>query len=132
VVKNLFIFLGLLIFTNLQAQAFEDCIIMADVPLVDIRIENNKIIDVCPLVTVMNEKNILIVHPMLEGITRFSVWKNYKEQVIFNVEVTESNTYIAPVDGFNIFTLDEPPQEEDFVLDLPPGLANSSEIGGEN
>ena len=43
-VKNLFKTLILLTFVSIQANAFEDCILMSEFPLVDIRIENNKII----------------------------------------------------------------------------------------
>ena len=59
--KKIFIFLSLFIFSNIQAQAFEDYLIISDSKLVDIRIDNNKIIDVYPLITVMNEKNILVL-----------------------------------------------------------------------
>ena len=129
-VKNVFKILVMLFLTTLQSQAFEDCIIVSDEPLVDIKIENNKIIDVCPLITVMNEKNILIVHPLSEGVTCFTVWKGYKEKLFFNVKVSETQTFIPEVDGVSIFTMDEPPEGDSSFLDLPPGLNVPSEIGG--
>ena len=128
--KKIFIFLSLFIFSNIQAQAFEDYLIISDSKLVDIRIDNNKIIDVYPLITVMNEKNILVVHPLTTGTTRFSLLKNDKERVNFHVYVENDKTHIGNVDGFNILALDEPPTEE-FELDLPPVLGKPSNIGGQ-
>ncbi len=105
----------------LPAQAFEDCVISADGKLSDIKIEQNDIIDVFPLYTIMNEKNTLIVHPLKEGKTRFCVLKNGKEIVMFNVEVTDKETKVENSGGFDVFSIDAPPAEEDdFELDLPP------------
>lgn len=105
----------------LPAQAFEDCVVSTNGKLSDISIENNEIIDVYPLYTVMNEKNTLFVHPLKVGKTRFCVLKNAKEIVMFNVDVTEENTVIDDVDGFDILTIDAPPQiNEEFELDFPP------------
>lgn len=59
----------------LPAQAFEDCVISTDGKLTDISIEQNDIIDVYPIFTIMNEKNTLFVHPLKAGKTRFCVLK---------------------------------------------------------
>lgn len=107
---------------NLQAQAFEDYIITTDGKLTQIKIENNQIIDVFPLITVMNEKNTLIVHPLKEGSTCFSIKKNSTEGFLFHVKVTKDETFIAPVDGFDILPIDEPPIFLDYMLDEPPVL----------
>lgn len=127
--KKIFLLINLFILSTLQSQAFEDYLILSNSKLVDIRIENNNIIDVYPLVTVMNEKNILIVHPLACGTTRFSVLKNEKERVTFHVYIENNKTHIGEVEGFNILALDEPPTEE-FELDLPPGLEAPSQRGG--
>ena len=84
-----------------------------------IKIENNQIIDVFPLITVMNEKNTLIVHPLKEGLTGFTVVKNDKDKFLFMVKVTEDETKISEKDGFNIIAIDEPPSVLDYDLDLP-------------
>ena len=105
----------------LPAQAFEDYIITTNGKLTDISIENNKIVDVYPLITVMNEKNTLIVSPLQVGKTRVCVLKNDKEKVMFNVEVNEYKTSIDEVEGFDILSLDSPAEEE-FQLDEPPML----------
>ena len=87
----------LILFLSLPAYAFEDYIIMTKGKLTDISIEDNSIVDVCPLITIMNDKNTLMVSPLKIGKTRFCVLKNNKEKVMFSIEVTESKTYISDV-----------------------------------
>ena len=118
----------LMFLTMLASQAFEDCIVVSDGKLTDISIEDNTILDVYPLVTLMNDKNTLIVHPLKEGNTRFCVLKNNKNIVMFNVNVTSYETLIEKVDGFEILSIDEP--NNDNWLDLPP--ASEVDIGGQN
>ena len=102
------------------AFAFEDYIITNNSKLTDIRIENHDVIDVFPLTTVMNEKNTLIVHPLKTGRSNFSVLKNNKNIILFSVKVDNEKTTILPVDGFEIFKLDTPPDFYEYELDLPP------------
>ena len=106
---------------SLQAQAFEDYIITTNGKLTDISIENNKIVDVYPLITIMNEKNTLMVSPLQVGKTRVCVLKNNKEKIMFHIEVEEDKTTIKEVEGFEILSLDSP-NEEEFILDEPPML----------
>ena len=108
----------------LPAQAFQDCVITTDGKLSDISIEQNDIIDVYPLFTVMNEKNTLFVHPLKEGKTRLCVLKNNKNIVMFNVEVKPDETIISEAEGFEILSIDPPPEAEGdiFELDPPPGI----------
>ena len=101
----------------------EDCIISTDGKLTDISIEHNDIIDVYPLITIMNEKNTLIVHPLKEGKTSFSVLKNGRDKKTFNVKVTPSNTFIEAVEGFEIMPLDNPPDNYEYELDIPPEIS---------
>ena len=103
--------------------AFQDCIIESDGKLTDISIENNTIVDVYPIFTIMNERNTLYIHPLKEGQTRICVLKNGKQKVMFNVQITENETTIDDIEGFDILTIDEPPEEID--IDEPPeGLGN--------
>lgn len=117
----------------LPSQAFEDCVISTDGKLSDISIEQNDIVDVYPIFTIMNEKNQLYVHPLKKGKTRFCVLKNGKEIIMFNIEIAENSTVIDDVDGFEVFTIDAPPvgvtthtnysheeREYSFELDCPP------------
>ncbi len=115
--------LSIFLATIHSAQAFEDCVISTDGKLSDISIENNDIIDIYPLITVMNEKNTLIVHPLKEGKTRFCILKNGKRTVMFNVEVTPEKTVIDNIDGFEILQIDEPPENYEYELDIPPGMS---------
>ena len=121
---NKWLITSLIFLSALQAQAFEDCIITTKGKLTDISIEDNKIVDVCPLITVGNDKNTLMVSPLKSGKTRFCVLKNNKDIVMFNIEITENKTKIDDVKGFEIFTLDSP--FEDIILDLPPKLEEGS------
>ena len=107
---------------TLPCLAYEDCIITTDGKLSNIKIQYNDIIDVFPMITIMNDKNTLIVHPLKEGFSEFSVIKNNKEKFYFGVNVTEEKTSIPHVEGFDILTVDCPPNsyEYSFDLDLPP------------
>ena len=117
--KYLFVLFIFLI--SLQAQAFEDYIIVTNGKLTDISIEDNTVIDVYPLITIMNDKNTLIVTPLKEGKTRFCVLKNKKDKIMFNVEIEADKTTIDAVEGFEILSIDSPiVEEEEFILDTPP------------
>ena len=75
-IKKIFILL-IILFTLQSAEAFEDCIITNDGRLSDISIEHNDVVDVYPLITIMNDKNTLIVHPLKIGKTRVLIAKPY-------------------------------------------------------
>ena len=111
------------IFLTIQSvYAGRDCIVTTNGKLSDISIEHNDIIDVYPLITLMNEKNTLIVHPLKEGKTRFCILKNGKQKVMFNVNVTADKTIIDNPEGFEVWEIDEPPGIFEYKLDLPPKL----------
>ena len=116
------ILISLFFIFSLPIFAYEDCIITTNGRMTDIKIQDNKIIDVFPLITVMNDKNTLIVHPLREGKSKFSILKNGNEKVIFDVEVKSEKTLINNVSGFDILTVDCPPNmyNEEFELDEPP------------
>ncbi len=116
-----FLLLALIISSTLQTYAFEDYILSTKGKLTNISIEDNTIVDVYPLITIMNNKNTLFISPLKIGKTRFSVLKNGKEKVIFNVEIEENKTFIKEVEGFEMLSLDMP-EESNFVLDEPPML----------
>ena len=112
---------SLILFSSLQTYAFEDYIITTKGKLTDISIEDNTIVDVCPLITILNDKNTLLVTPLKTGKTRFCVLKNTKEKVMFNIEITGNKTIIDNVNGFEILSIDQPGTGE-FELDKPPML----------
>jgi len=117
-IKSLLLLFFFLLFMQ-SVFAYEDCIITADGRMSDIKIQHNDIIDVFPLITVMNDKNTIIVHPLKTGQTKFSVVKD-NNKFFFDVKVTEEKTYVSNVDGFEMLTIDCPPIEEYFELDEPP------------
>lgn len=110
----------MLFFIPLAGQTYEDCIITNNGKITDINIEDNSVIDVYPLVTIMNEKNTLIVHPLKAGKTRFCALKNEKQLVLFEVYATEFDTKVNAPKGFEVLTLDPPTDEFEFELDTPP------------
>jgi len=118
---NRFLIIILILFiTPLSVFSFEDYIITTNGKLTDISIENNKIVNIHPLITVMNDKNTLVVSPLQTGKTRFCILKNGKEKVMFHIDITENETHIDEVEGFDILSLDTPPNY--VTLDEPPIL----------
>lgn len=112
----------LLLIANLALPtlAFEDYIITTKGKLTDISIEDNTIVDIYPLITIMNDKNTLMVSPLKTGKTRFCVLKNNKEKIMFQIEVLKNKTIIQEVKGFEILSLDKPIEE--IEIDKPPLL----------
>ncbi|MCM1073612.1 MAG: pilus assembly protein N-terminal domain-containing protein [Bacteroides sp.] len=119
--RRLFIIFLLMLLA--PVYAYQDYIVTTNGKLTDISIEDNKVIDVYPLVTIMNDKNTLIVHPLKVGSTRFCVLKNNKNIVMFNIKVEQDKTQIDEVEGFDILPIDTPDgvnDNETFELDIPP------------
>ena len=112
---------------TLPVLAYEDCIITTNGKLTDIKIQHNDIVDVFPLTTIMNDKNTLIIHPLKDGATKFTVIKNNKDKFLFSVKVTDEQTEINANEGFEVITIDCPPgaYEYYFNLDEPPETENS-------
>ena len=111
-----------LVFTTMivPAYAYEDCVLTTDGKLTEIVVENKALLQVYPVVTIMNEKNTLIIHPLQVGSTKFSVLKDGIDRVIFNVNITENETKIDEKEDFEILPLDIPPEILDCDIDSPP------------
>lgn len=110
----------LIFLTALQAQAFEDVVLATDGKVSNLKIEDNSIINVYPLATIQNEKNILFIIPIKNGKTMFSLMKNETDKFEFEVDVKEDETIISERVGFEAISLDEPPEILDYEIDLPP------------
>ena len=108
---------------SLPTWSYEDCIITTNGKLSNIKIQHNDIIDVFPLITILNDKNTLIVHPLKEGETKFTVIKNNKDKFLFDVKVKENVTILKDVEGFELFTIDAPPNAYEYYFDLDEPLA---------
>lgn len=119
-VKFIIIILNAILMLYSNSYAYENAFVISDGTFSDINIEDNTIVDVFPLITVMNEKNTLIFRPLKEGKTKVCVLKNKKEKVMFNVKITDTTTVISDNESCEIFILDSPPIDEDFEIDLPP------------
>ena len=119
---NYFACLFTFLFLISHVFAYEDCILTTNGKMTEISIQHNDIVDIFPLITVMNDKNTLIIHPLKEGSTKFSIIKDGKDKYFFDVIVTEDSTKISPKDGFDILNIDCPPisYEYYFDLDIPP------------
>ena len=111
------LFLFLLMFT-LPAYSYEECIVSSNSKLTNIKIEYNDIINVYPLITLANDKNILMVEPLKEGSTRFKVTKNKNDESIFTVEVNADSTIIKGDEDFEIITLDVPPEIYEYAFEI--------------
>lgn len=107
----------------MPVYALEDCIITSDTKMTDIEVENPDVIEVHTLVTVMNEKNTLVVHPLKIGKTSFSVMKD-GVRVNFKVNIDDYETEVESVNGYDVLPLDEPPEFVDCDIDRPPILRN--------
>ena len=118
--RNLCFFSLAIIYSSMAVFAYEDYLIIADGKLTDISIEDNSIVNVYPLVTLMNDKNTLLISPLNTGKTRVCVLKNNKDIVMFNIEITQNKTLIDEVKGFDILSLDT--LYQDWELDKPPML----------
>lgn len=112
--------LMLIFLISLEAQAFEDVVIMSDGKLSDIKIEDSSVAEIYPLVTIMNEKNMLIVHPLKSGSTEFCVLKDGKNLSLFTVDINEETTSVISPAGYEVLTLDAPEFDENLEIDLPP------------
>ena len=124
-------FIAILTGTMLSCSAvfsYEDCIIASDGKLTNIKIEDNTVVDVCPLITIMNEKNILVVHPLKIGQTKVCILKNDKEIIDFEVNVKDHETIVEEVEGLEVLTLDAP--DEPIEIDEPPLLEEVKEFNG--
>lgn len=116
----------LIFFSALQANAFEDLILSSNEKMTDIKIENNQIINIHYLTTILNEKDTIFINPINIGETSFSLIKA-NEKYTFNIKVDEDETFINNIEGFEIVSLDTPPQILDFEIDPPPVLKKEKE-----
>lgn len=113
------ILIFLIFLTALQAQAFEDFVLSTDGKISNIKIEDNSIVNINPLTTILNEKNTLFIIPQKLGETSFSLQKN-NETFKFSIKIDEEKTTISEIDGFEIVSLDTHPIILDCEIDAPP------------
>ena len=119
---NKWIIIALILTSGLQTYAFEDFIVTTDQKIIGIETEDKAILDVYPITTIMNKKNTLFFHPIKEGQTKVHLKNEKEKEFIFNIIVSGDTASIENVEGFEIISLDNPP--EAFEIDLPPTNIN--------
>lgn len=117
--KKVFI-IALISIISLQAHAFEEVILSTDGKISNIKIKDTSVININPLRTIQNKKNILFISPIKIGETSFSLLKNGKEEFSFNVIIEENKTIVETAKGFEITSLNVPPEILDCEIDQPP------------
>lgn len=126
-IKQIAIMLGIF-FSITSTFAFEDCIVTSDGKLTDIKIQDDTIVSIYPVITILNEKNTFIIQPLKEGQTKVCVLKDNKQLINFEIKITKDETFIEETDGIEILTFDVP--EIPFELDAPPMLKEGENTDG--
>lgn len=124
IIKLLVLFIGLF-FCNyaqcfaaeqLEIQFGKDYLITTDESIKTTIVENNSIVTLTPFFTIFNEKNVLLLHPVAIGATKFTIFLD-KSDTIFNVEVKsakkDSDFKTIQKGSFEIMLLDAPPDLND-------------------
>lgn len=122
----------LMLFSTLQAQAFEEYILSTKSILSEIKIENQEILNIEPIVTIDNSKNTLFIIPLKEGETSFSFVKDKKEKISFDVKIEGKKAFFSKIEGFDIVAFDEPPIILDCNLDKPPVIKKDQQANNIN
>ena len=133
--KNLLIIFSILLLSANSTFAFEDCVLSSDTKLTNLKVEPEEIVNINPIYTIKNEKNMFILQPTKIGKSKLKFTRNNDENIVLDIEVTEDETIIDKIDGIEIFSLDsiennENNINEDFELDPPPIL--EEQIGENN
>ena len=118
--RKSFFLIALILVSTLQTQACEEYILSTENTLSKIKVENQDILSVKPIVTIDNSKNTLFITPIKKGQTSFSFIKNGNEKVTIDVNIEEEKTTFSKEDGFDIISFDAPPVILDYLLDEPP------------
>ena len=115
-------FIGILLslILGLSAYAYEDFLISVGDIVAQIKNNSPEIIDVKTQVTIMNERNLVIVTCLKEGIGKFSLMLENGKVEDFQVTVNKKESKIETSANFEIFTIDDISKE--WELDLPPGV----------
>lgn len=127
-----FFAIALIFVSTLQAQAFEEYILSTESILSKIKVENQEILSVQPVITIDNSKNTLFITPLKEGQTNFSFIKDGIEKITIDVNIGEEKTSFSEIEGFDIISFDAPPVILDYNLDQPPIIKTKQETNNIN
>jgi len=106
-----------ILLTVTPAYAFEEYMIISNMPVKSVTVQNPEIVKVQPVFTIDNEKKIIILTPLTNGKTKINI-ERVNDKKTLEVKISEDLTKIKPQDGFNYFSIDIPP--ENFIIPLPP------------
>lgn len=102
--KKVLIIISILLI-QLQAQAFEDYIVLSDLPVKHAYSKDESVFSVEPFYTIDNKKNTLVLKSKSEGKTTLVI-ENENADYSTEVTVTDKETIIQPMEGFSFFVLD--------------------------
>ena len=117
--KKIVLLICFLIGFSLNANASDNYILLSDSDITEISTKQDGIVDVSNVVTLTEGTSVAIIKCLKEGHSEFKV-KNGDKVSSFTVNVTNKNAKISNNKGYQIVTLDCPPELPAF--DLPPGL----------
>lgn len=117
--KKFVLLICFLLGISLNANALENYILLSDSEISEITAKQDGIIDVSNVVTLTEGTSIAVIKCLKEGRSEFQI-KNGDNVDNFTVNVTKNNAKISNNKGYQIVTLDCPPELP--ALDLPPIL----------
>ncbi len=113
------IVLTAIILLPLQANAFEDYLIISDNPVNSVYSSDEKVFTIRPIFTIDNNKNNIILIPKSAGNAQIVV--NTKNgQAKIDVKISEDKTNLSVKDGFTYYPLDTPDEIQENVS--PPKI----------
>lgn len=113
------ILLTVAILLPLQANAFEDYLIISDNPVNSVYSSDEKVFTIRPVFTIDNNKNNIILTPKSTGSAQIVV-NTKNEQVKIDVTISDDKTVLSAKDGFTYYLLDIP--DESLEIVPPPKI----------
>lgn len=104
--KNLLLILSIFLIP-LQAQAFEDYIIVSEKPVNAVFSGDESIVSALPFFTIDNNKSSILLKMKKEGDAVVTI-ETIEGDKILNITVGKDETVIQKIDGFSYFSLDVP------------------------
>jgi len=117
--KKIVLLICCLIGFSLNANAMDNYILLSDNDITEISTNKDGIVDVSSVITLEEGHSVAIIKCLKEGHSEFQI-KNGDNVDNFTVNVGKKNAKISNNKGYQIVTLDCPPELPAF--DLPPVL----------
>lgn len=110
------------ILLSMPGFAYENYMIISDLPVKSIVVENQEILSAKPIFTIDNSKKHIILYPHSQGKTNLSI-NLYDKKVNIDVKVEDDKIIIKEVKGFKHFAIDNPPKP--YPIPEPPMLGGN-------